>query len=1576
MPKLSDAGPEGTAPAETNQNTPVVLCSNCAAPGLLRCSCCKAARYCSKKCQRETWDEHKKICGAIVELERMQKEERYRNKTVHQNQVNRRIQLKMVKLVGSKPKIGCFINGKLTKLLWDTGSMVSLVDREWVEKNVPGSEILPVADFLDGEDLKLSAANSTQILFDGVVLVNFGLEEGKDLFMVPVLVSSQPMVEPILGFNVIEHLVLEGEDDDRKMLESCFKLKRSFDVDKFVALIQDKARSPDFLAEVRIPETVRVPAGHRRQIKCVVKARCEEDEQTVYFQPVLSGEEEEFEVLETVTTLKHGRTNHVYVEVLNKSAVEKTLGKGSVLGSIHSVSAVVPMLRSPLSGQVSEAVVGNVEANAKTDGVEDTWVPPADLSHLDERQREMVMNVLMEEKDVFSRNDTDIGDIKDFHMKIRLNDDVPVKEPYRRIPRNLYSEVRDYINDLLLNGWIRESDSSYSSPIVCVRKKDGGLRMCCDYRKLNGKTYADSQPIPRIQDILDGLAGKTWFSTLDMSKAYHQGYIEEESRHLTAFATPWTLYEWIRIPFGLRNAPPAFQRYMNTILADFRGLICDPYLDDVLCYAEEFEKGVADLRKVLRRLKSRGIKLRAEKCEFLKKEVRYLGRLISGEGYRMDPEDSKALEKFREPPKNVGELRSLLGFLGYYRCYIQNFARIVKPLYELLKDDGGKEQKVKKGAKRVGQKYDARGSITWNDQMQEIVEGLIAHLKSGEVIAFPDFDLPFVMTTDASGYGLGAVLYQTQNGKDRVISYASRTLTDAETNYNLHSGKLEFLALKWAVTERFSDYLRYGTEPFTIYTDNNPLTYVLTSAKLNATGLRWVADLAEFNFVIKYRPGKTNSDADGLSRRPLELSEMKRKCTESVEPSSVAAVMANTQVMGQEAAVSMCNVEVCELTVPDDESIFVGKEELMEAQKNDPVIGPVLQFVRNSVRPKRRDWDQLPSSSKVLMRSFPKLSVVDGVLFRQTAKFRQIVLPEKFHETVYLELHTKMAHVGPEKVLELARQRFYWPRMEADIVRFVRKKCRCLVTKSQNVPVRAPLVPIQATYPFEMVEIDFLHLDKCQGGFEYVLVVVDHFTRFAQLYATRSKSSQAAAAKLWNEFIPTFGMPKQIHHDKGGEWNSLLWKELHRYTGILATNTTPYNPRCDGMVERLNRTVINMLKSIPEGQKKMWKKHLPKLAFAYNSCVQKTTGFSPFYLMFGRESKLPIDSMFGLDESGVKRKSHQQFVKEWKKAMEQAFALANGNITKAADYNKEQYDRKTRGAELQVGDRVLMRNMREQGEGTGKLISHWERQVFKVIEKKPDLPVYVIENLNKKKDVRTVHRNLLLECNLLPAEVFESAESKIAEGEVRKKKSKVPKDVASEVERETEDTNEESREEDEMASLVEELCKRMVAENSSEEVDGTEQEEEDVDEENLLPGGNTAEEMLSTSVVDDPLSTLEDSSSTPGVEETSLLLADPLATSGVEDPLTPTLATPGSDLTVEMDTSATSDENGVSPSESNQGNQLEEVADSSPDDDPDLNPDPDEEDEDAQPIRQSSRTRRAPRMLTYDNFGEPSVVER
>ena len=361
-----------------------------------------------------------------------------------------------------------------------------------------------------------------------------------------------------------------------------------------------------------------------------------------------------------------------------------------------------------------------------------------------------------------------------------------------------------------------------------------------------------------------------------MAKAYHQGYIKEECRKFTAFLTPWALYEWLRIPFGLKNAPAAFQRYISQALTGLLDRVCLAYLDDILVYGRTFKESVKNLKMVLRRLKSKGVKLRVDKCEFCRTEVRYLGRLVSEHGYRPDPADNEALEKFRVPPRNVGEVRGLVGFLSYYRNYVKDFAKKLKPVYDLIKTDK-LDSGNKKGVKSTV--YDKKRAVQWSPGLTKVINDVIDTLQSPAVMAYPDFDTPFILNCDASSLGLGAILYQRQGDKLRMVSYASRTLTEAEKNYHLHSGKLEFFALKWAVTEKFSDYLGHGSQ-FTVYTDNNPLTYIMTTAKLNATGMRWVTELADYDFVIKYRPGKSNSDADGLSRNPLSIDKLQQECTQ------------------------------------------------------------------------------------------------------------------------------------------------------------------------------------------------------------------------------------------------------------------------------------------------------------------------------------------------------------------------------------------------------------------------------------------------------------------------------------------------------------------------------------------------------------------------------------------------------------------------------------------------------------------------------------------------------------------------
>ena len=1309
-----------------------------------------------------------KLCWAISELE---KKHVNLNMCDIRKPVNANLQNRLVKLIGSKPIVKCELEGVESNVLLDTGSQVSMCDTEWLDARAPSAELKPVTDFLEeDEQVKFLAANNTEVPVVGAVVLNFTL--GHCTFPVPFIVTSGSLSQPILGFNVMEHVIAMGSPDT--IVSSLKKAMSNVSVGSLnvmVSLVSRNFEDSDCVGILKSTKTITIPAKGVRRIKCRVKGDVRGSDLSFICSAPLNGDwDSDLEITHSLGEIVRGRTPNVNIEIRNNASKPKEIRSNMVVGEISSVNAVIPIHMSKTSA-VDVASIQEGEGGLEAPDIPDNekWQPKADLSHLPPKEREEFEKLLRDECEVFAKNDTDIGAIPELQMEFNLTDEIPVNEAYRHLPRKLYDDVKTYLNDLIINGWIQESKSSYASPIVCVRKKDGSMRLCVDYRKLNLKMIPDRHPIPRVQDLLDGLGGQRYFTTLDMAKAYHQGFVKEACRKYTAFATPWALYEWLRIPFGLKNAPAAFQRYICQALMGLLDRVCLAYLDDILVYGKTLGEHRSNLRKVFRRLRSKGIKLRVDKCFFAMQEVRYLGRLVSEHGYRPDPEDVKALEKFREPPKSVGEVRSMVGFLSYYRGHVENFAKKMKPVYDLIKwkDSSGLGDKGGKKGKSGGG-YDKRAPIVWSDTLQAIIDDVIDTLKSPSVMAYPDFDKPFILNCDASGYGLGAVLYQQQGDDLRVISYASRTLTEAENNYHLHSGKLEFLALKWSVTDKFSDYLGHGSK-FTVFTDNNPLTYVMSSAKLNATGMRWVNQLSEYDFTLKYRPGKSAADADGLSRNPLPVSsidraapttnpsitDLQRECTSTITRDDLAQILSQPDA----SYCTTANVNTIDLTTLQDASTpplaNVSKAELSRSQSEDDVIGPVYKAVCESLRPSRREVSKLSRKSRLLFSQWSKLCVKDDVLLRKTSKYLQIVLPSKYHQTVYRELHVGMGHLASDRVEDLARQRFYWPHMSSDIDYFVRKKCTCLFTKQPNIREKAKLVPLNATHPFEVVSIDFMEIDKhaSAGGFRYVLVVCDHFTRFSQAYATKTKSARAAADKVFSNFILQYGFPSRIHHDQGTEWNNKLFQHLHRLTNIKASNTTPYHPMGDPYVERYNRTLKNMLSSIPEKEKKRWRDHLPKLCFAYNSTVHRATGYTPFYLLFGRESRLRVDGAFPSFEVQVEdpgRKSYAKFASEWKERMNEAFKLADQNSDKSKQYNKSKYDVRANSATLQVGDRVLVQNVKPEG----KLSPFWKPDVLVVVRRRGDLPVYELRRYGVKNGkVRVLHRNLLKCVNeLVPSE--------------------------------------------------------------------------------------------------------------------------------------------------------------------------------------------------------------------------------
>ena len=687
-----------------------------------------------------------------------------------------------------------------------------------------------------------------------------------------------------------------------------------------------------------------------------------------------------------------------------------------------------------------------------------------------------------------------------------------------------------------------------------------------------------------------------------------------------------------------------------------------------------------------------------------------------------------------------------MGLIGYFRRSIPNLSKKAKILFDLLKG----HENIRK----------SKQPIMWEQKHQAALDTLLKDLTTPPLLAHPNFDLPFILHTDASSVGLGCALYQIQDSKLRVIGYGSRTLVGAECKY--HGSKLEFLALKWAICNHFHEYLYYAKH-FDVYTDYNPLTYVKTSCKLNATGQRWVNELANYHFSIHYKPGTENPVADTLSRQPLNSNQSLKAYSTLCTEDEVKSLLDGAVIQGRDEETWVALVNSISSTTSDElqnqilynaggsKDQILRQEDIRSAQANDPVIKKVIELkMKNKDQLSNEERKHLSPAIKDLVRHWENLDINESGLLIRTSpdkKQKQVVIPSSIRPIIYSGLHVNMGHLGADRVIELAKDRCFWPRMDEDIQHFTTKVCQCVKQKKPHISqVAYAMKPIQSAAPMELISIDFLHLDTCSGGYQYILVITDNFSRFSQAYPTRNKEAKTAAEKLYNDFILRFGIPGKILHDQGKEFENSLFKQLSKLCGIKRLRTTPYHPEGNGQCERMNKTIISMLKTLTEANKSSWKDHINKIVYAYNCTKHSTTGCSPYYLLFGRKPRLPIDLLLAPDTNATQHQS--KYMDKWKTEMEQAYKIAAHKSSQRKGYDIERHkEKKPCLTTLELGDRVLVRNLSERG-GTGKMI---EPEIHTIISPIGENPVTykVQQENNTKAKVRVLHRNHLLLCDNL-----------------------------------------------------------------------------------------------------------------------------------------------------------------------------------------------------------------------------------
>ena len=882
-------------------------------------------------------------------------------------------------------------------------------------------------------------------------------------------------------------------------------------------------------------------------------------------------------------------------------------------------------------------------------------------------------------------------------------------------------------------GVIQESCSDWASPPVLIRKKDGTIRWCIDYRRVNNVTVKDAFPLPSISQCLDQLSGMFYASTLDMASGYWQIELEESDCRKTAFMTRFGLYEFKRMPFGLCNAPATFQRVIQLVLRHLTWNQILAYLDDVIVLGKDFSDHLHNLELTFERFREHNLKLKPKKCGLFQREVKFLGKLVNSEGVALNPENVEKVKSW-PIPKCCNDVEKFLGFVNYHREHIKDFAKIATVLYT-----------------RTGK----RAKFFWGEEEQHAFDTLIQRMITAPVLAYPDPDKPFILDCDASGTAIGAELIQVHDGKERVISYGSFVLTPEQRKYC--TTRLELLSVI-RFTRQYRHYL-LGRK-FLVRTDHNSLTWLLRFKHIEGQLARWLEEISQFDMAVIHRPGLKHANADGMSRIPDEIPFC--ECYKAgSDPSTLPCggckfcSRAHQQWSRFEDDVDY----VVPLTfrpavirqMSQTLTWFEGysHEDLIEMQNKDNSINTLKVWILQDKEPTQAEVKLSSPATRSFWINKKFLKVKNDLLYYQWEEdwgYRLLlIVPDQLKEEVIRLNHDIKSggHAGIKRTLSRVKQSFMWYGMTKDTELFVKTCKECNKNKKPNVKAKAALGVYHAGGRFERIHIDilgpFVPSDK---GNQYVLMLVDQFTKWLECYPLPNQTAESVAEAVVDGFIAHYGCPLEIHTDQGRNFDGKLFAAVCELLQIAKTRTTPYRPCSNGQVERYNRTLLQAIRCFLKDKQGAWDQDLPQLAGAIRATVNRQTGFTANMMVFGQEVVQPVDLMLGTAEANKQETLPEDYVSNLRRRISIVNEYARQSLDTAQKRQKRDYDVRLKEAKFNVGDYVYQIDSATKVGQSSKLSAIWKGPY--IVSKVYSPIIYKIEGERKTQSI--VHHDRLKLC--------------------------------------------------------------------------------------------------------------------------------------------------------------------------------------------------------------------------------------